>query len=396
MQTTLRPPAVRMRGSDSGPRTPIEFRERCAAAIFVGILFTFAGTTFLGFGVATFFRGREAETLTVVAVTAAGLLMSSVGIALALGRRGAMIDPSRRTVTTWWGLLVPWHSRVQHSDAYQFVTLERAVVRRNNSTGVIYPLGLEGPRDRAALYRFDDYAAARQRAEEVARALRLSMRDTTTGEAQVRSRHSLDEPLTARLREERREAVWPEAPDGLRIKYRTDESGVVFEIPGVPEGGLRVIIPVIAMMSVLAAAVTFFLVWKIVTPLWAEASPRLRGFVGLLGVWISAAPALAVVVVMFFRRSAERVIVSRGGVSVERRRPIGLRRWDFPADELEEIVVRRASSPLADGFLNDGALIARSDRDVCEIARTASDAEREWLRGAIEYVLIHGDETPAG
>ena len=128
-----------------------------------------------------------------------GSVFASVGAGLMLGRAGVTIDRTSKTMTTWWGLLVPFRSTERPLGEVTTVALSREVRGSGKSSRTVYPVKLVGPEKPVEIDAEQDYQSARRRAEKVAKFLDLGLEDTTSGQKVVREAGTLDESLRERL-----------------------------------------------------------------------------------------------------------------------------------------------------------------------------------------------------
>ena len=173
-------------------------------------------------------------------VAIVGGAFALLGIVLMCVRSGVILDRQQREITMWRGLLVPlYKARRPFSQAYfsrpNYVTLSRE--ERKPSKGPIYevfPVRLEGPgTDPITIHEQRDHDRARRLAEEIAKFLRLGMRDRSSGEEVAREANALDESLRERMKREGRSVPLPAQPPGGKaiLSYGGIRSPTRIEIP---------------------------------------------------------------------------------------------------------------------------------------------------------------------
>lgn len=170
-----------------------------------------------------------------------GVLMF-VGAVLICVRVGVIVDRQRRTLTTWWGLLVPiYRSKTERSISHdQFVTLSR--VERKAGKGqiyVVFPVTLGGRgSDAITIHEPHDHDKASQLAEDLAKFLGFGIRDRSFAEEVVREAGKLDKSLRERLKRLGRAVPLPVQAPGARaiLNYGGIRSPTTIEIPPMPFG----------------------------------------------------------------------------------------------------------------------------------------------------------------
>ena len=324
------------------------------------------------------------------AVVPFGMVFAAVGAALVLGRRGVILDRRARTITTWWGLLVPFKSKHYALEEFPCVTVSRETRNSKNSTYVVFPVRLENASVKVELGEFHVRMPSRRLAEETAKFLGLGLRDLSTGEEIVREAGNLDESLRQQLARTGERSEMPRQPEHCRTRHAVHGAEAVFEIP--PPGMSRM--PWFAVALPLGFSI--FLVIPISQSLAAELNKPLpdlllAAFLGcfLFGV-VSAVLGLIGVTLLRTLATRERLIVSSRGLHLERISPLLRKSWTIPADELEELEVVPASSSLrsfADALNSGSTIIAYSDRTTLHFGTGLPEPEVQWLQDVVRFLV---------
>lgn len=159
-----------------------------------------------------------------------GLIFASVGAGIMFGRAGLTIDLNTKTITTWWGLLVPFSSTTHPLDKAEIVTICREVRRSKNSTYTVYPVRIRGFEKPVNIEEPRNYTAARRKAEEIAKFMNLGVEDSTSGKAVVREAGTLDESLREQAQRTGESVDMPETPPDVKTKISVAGGEATFEI----------------------------------------------------------------------------------------------------------------------------------------------------------------------
>ena len=305
-----------------------------------------------------------------------GSIFTLVGAALVFGRAGTILDRRARTVTSWWGLLVPFKKAVRSLNDFQAVTITHEIRRSKNSTYSVYPVRLEGDTNKLNIEEPHDYQQARGRAEEIAKFIGFGIVDRSTGEAVVRDADALDESLRARARRTGEQPAMPAPPTGCRIIMHQAGQETVFEIPARANSAM-ILVPMTVIAVVFAIAffgffLPFFLNLKRGGPAWA-----------LLAVFVFGLFTLPIVMIWrtLFRRliSAERVVITAHALQLDGSVFGKSDNNEIQLDRLEELEIKQAAQ---------SAVVARSDQQTLEFGAGLSQEELQWLRDAIHFHIV--------
>ncbi len=307
-----------------------------------------------------------------------GLVFASVGAGLMFGRAGLTIDLSARTITRWWGLMVPFKSTTYPLAEASVVAIAREVRRSGKSSYTVYPVRIKGFEKPIDIEEPRDYVAARRRAEKVAKFLDLGVEDNTTGKRVVREAGTLDESLRERLRRTGRQLEMPEAPPGTKSKVAVSAGEATFDIP---PPGFRIAEYVMGGFG--AVMLVGVVIGGVVMSSAGKGLPIgiVIGF-GVVGLIFGAALVHAAIK---SATSRQLVTISPRVLRLESRSRFGSRTSEIPTDELEELQLGRGED---DRMPSSGkVIVARSDRATLEIGRGLERRELEWVKDVVEFIV---------
>ncbi|MFW6163345.1 MAG: hypothetical protein ACODAJ_11300, partial [Planctomycetota bacterium] len=217
-----------------------------------------------------------------------GGVFALVGAGLVLGRAGKRLDRRAGTVTTWWGLAVPFHRKEMPLSDFDKVRITREVRRSKNSTYTVYPVRLHGGGDaKVKIEEPRDQSKARGLGEEVAKFLTLPLHDRSMGKTVTRQPEELDESLRDRAERTGERLDVGEPPPDLRSTQTVVGDTLTFEIPP-PGFRAMLLIPIVIGVGIAVFVSVVFLV-----PILREADmplPIKAVFVGFVGLFFIAMP----------------------------------------------------------------------------------------------------------
>jgi hypothetical protein len=304
------------------------------------------------------------------------------GAILLCARVGVVVDRQQRTLTTWWGLLVPFRKTEHLFSQAHVVAIYREEREFADQTYEVYPVRLEGPgTDAVTFHEPRSYDKARRLAEDIAKFVHLGIRDRSSAEEVTREAGALDQSLQQRLRRAGGSMALPGQPPQARagFNYGGTRAPSSIEIPPVGRS-LRWFLLVVFI----AGFVTLF------TEL---AMDKEDAQIGVRAV------AVFVLILAFFLplplRSAilrERLVVSPDELVVTRRDVFGTKTTRLAAAEIEEVAVSPAKRGLYAGYAAFGGgtdrVVIRSDRASIELGAALSNpAEVKWLSDVLVHVL---------
>ena len=352
-----------------------------------GLPFLAAGVGIIGAGLSGAMTSEDGSAAPLLFIIPFGLIFASVGAGVMFGRAGLTIDLTAKTITTWWGLLVPFKSTTHPLDKAEIVTICREVRRSKNSTYTVYPVRIKGFEKPVNIEEPRNYAAARRKAEEIAKFMNLGIEDTTSGKAVVREAGTLDESLREQAQRTGEAAEMPETPPDVKTKISVAGREATFEIPPTGFGLGEYVMLVVAGAALigLVVAAVFFLGDG--GPLSTDDEMGRYVFMAIGGV-IGTVWLLIVVGIVFAAVKAglsqEIVTVSPYALTQERRSPMGTKTKEIPAAELEELKIGLPDANRTPW--TKSMIVARSDKETLEIGRGLEQKELEWLRDVIKFM----------
>jgi hypothetical protein len=368
--------------------------------ILFGLPFFAAGVGIIVAALAGAMEGDSGDPPPLFVIIPFGLIFVAVGGGLMFGRAGMVLDARARTITKWWGLIVPFKREVISFDNVRIVTITSEVRRSKNSTYTVYPVRIargEGEEDVKGAIDVEEpreYAKARRRAEEVAKFLGFGVRDSSSGTTVVREAGTLDMSLRDRLRAsgERPERP-PEQPPGSKVVAATAGSQATFDLP---PPGLGVAGTVAVVIGTIFACIPFVFFGGafLATDLFEDAGKMwpflLFGGVFIL-IWLAG--TLGFVVSTLKKATARgRLVADPRELKLETRSFLGTKAVTLRADELEELECvgdddERLPKAMRAFAGKGGRIVARADRAELEFGMGLSGPELEWLRDTVRFIV---------
>lgn len=299
-------------------------------------------------------------------------------------RVGVIVDRQQRTITTWWGLLVPFYgNRTGHSVSQaHFVTLSREErIGGKGEIYVVFPVKLEGPgSDAITIHEPQDHDKARRIAEEIAKFLHLGIRDRSSGQEVTRQADALDQSLLLRLRRAGRSMPIPVQPPQARsiFSYGGTRVPTTIEIPPV---GRRGEVLLVFGVAGFVALFTELAMGK------GELEIGVRALLVFLFVLCFFLPLLIRTAIL-----QEHLVVSPDEFVVTRRDIFGTKTTRLTSGEIEEVEIIQAKYGISAGYAvfggGTGRVAIRSDRGSIELGAALSNPEEvKWLRDVLVHVL---------
>lgn len=317
-----------------------------------------------------------------------GGVLAFLGAVLVCVRVGVVIDRQQRSITTWWGLLVPLHKTEHPFSQTHVVTISREERLAPKRSYEVFPVRLEGAgTDAVTIHEPLDHDKARRLAEDVARFVHLGIRDRSSGKEVAREADALDLSLQQRLRRADGSRPLPVQPPQARtiFNYGGARAPTTIEIPPVRRSVLlrefrRMIL--LACCGALVAELINYNEWDV--------EIGVTGLFGFLLLWVIFLPLLI--------RSAilrERLIVSPDDLVVTQRDIFGTKTTRLTSGEIEEVEVTQAKWGMSYGFAVIGGgnlrVVIRSDRGSIELgAALSKPKEVKWLSDVLVHVLTSG------
>jgi hypothetical protein len=312
-----------------------------------------------------------------------GSVLVLLGAIFVCLRIGVILDRQRRTITTWWGLLVPFH-KIEHSFSQaHFVTISHEKRgARGRGSPEIFPVRLEGAgTDAITIHEPLDHDKARHLAEDVAKFVHLGIRDRSSGEEVVREAGALDQSLQQRLRRAGSSMPLPAQPPHPRaiVNYGGTRAPTTIEIPPVGRIG-RGLLLMICMAGIVALSVEWGMNKK-------DIEIGVRSLLVFLLVLGFSLPLL-----LHSATLREHLAVSPDELVVTRRDIFRTKTTRLTSREIEEVQVIQAkdSNAAVNAAFGGGPcyVVIRSDRGSIKVGAELSNPEEvKWLSGVLVHVL---------
>lgn len=316
------------------------------------------------------------------------LVLVLPGAIFMCARVGVVVDRQQRTITTWWGLLVPFHKTEHRFSQSHFVTLSREKRYGGRQTYEVFPVRLEGlGTDAITIREAPDHEKARHLAEDVAKFVHVGIRDRSSGKEVARDAGALDQSLQQRLRRAGRSRPLPAQPPRARaiFNYGGTQAPTTIEIPIPPVGRSARWFLLVMFIAGFIAIFTELGMWLKGDQTELDIGIRaLLVFLLLLGWFLPLALRTAIL--------RERLVVSPDEIVVTRRDIFGTKTTRLTSSEIEEVEVIQARSGMFGGYATFGGVtqrvVIRSDRGSIELGGALSKPkEVKWLRDVLVHVL---------
>lgn len=356
----------------------LRYKRGGGVLIFFGFPFVAIGSTMAIAGLLGKVIQKGGGQASPWAVVPFAMIFVVIGATMMFGRTGTILNRRERTVTTWWGLLVPF-SRKTLPLKDTWIYLKTETRKTKNGSYTVYVVRLTSGMD-LLLSEHRKYDPARADAERAAKFLGFGIADTSTGQMVRREAGTLDESLRQRLAREGTVPAMPEKPLECKVREAVEGDEAVFELP--PGGRLLgLLIGAVAIVPLIAFGL-------FMTSVFNSSGRNTQGievfylFIAIVGGALLLGVGLPVLKVLTTR---ETVTVSTRGLCLKTRWLLGSTTKQIPADELEELAVStQARNPLTG---QSGPIVARSDACTLQFGSGLSDPERRWLRDVILYLV---------
>jgi len=328
-----------------------------------------------------------------------GAVFVAVGGGLVFGRSGLMINRREKTMTKWWGLMVPMRKKQHDLHDFAQVRLSKEIRRSSSSSGgsstyTVYPVRIVGEDEKLNIEEPRDYREARRAGEALAKFLDFALTDSSSGTSVTRQASDLDESIRERTQRTGEVVELPDQPEGMKTRVEIDATSVRLETP--PAGfGLDSIVMMLMGLVIPAVVGTMFLPHVLKD----DGMPREMKivFLSFIGVFM-AVPLLG----LFARglakaRRREVITVTPDLLQVMGKGLLPGKTIEIPADELEELelaggLAGAASTEQVPALLQKlvagkGGITARSDRTSVTFCKGVPYAEREWIYAVVKNML---------
>jgi hypothetical protein len=337
-----------------------------------------------------------------------GGVFAAVGGGLMFGRAGTKIDARTRTITKWWGMLVPFKQTDHDLESFTHVTITKEIRRSDKSTYTVYPVRLLGDGDKKVdMAEPRDYKGARELAEQIGKFIRLDVVDTTSGEEVRREWDHLDESLRDRVERTHEAVEVSEPPPNMKTVCEIEGRRIALQMPP-SRNGCAIIAPIIG-----AIIIPIFLFTSLGQ--FFEEIPEEFRWIGFAGIALLVAIPILVIlsVVLRVKRGGVCVVASRDGIELTERGAFFAKTRFIPADELEELILPHGdaggdlSQELADSQVPDAMksiiktvaksrfgtqpIEARSDNLTLAFGAGLSTEEQRWIHGVVMKIVTVRD-----
>lgn len=302
-----------------------------------------------------------------------------VGVLLALFQRGVILDRGRGVLVQWWGLGLPMSRRIRPLSDVTHLRLRRSLPSRssndnNRPQSVRFPLALVTPNGAVTVGAATDLVAARRRALDICRFLKVELHDSTFGDDEPR----VIDPDAKQQRPARggwsRARVVDAPPEGERpIACHWSEASLELDLPPrsftTYEVGCFAVVLFFAVSGWAVAAVVG------VTQGLSEGLGALfcLGFPSVLLV-----PAVPFMLKVGTRR--EQLRVDDHGLHVVSAWKFGETRHTIPLADVTQIEIGR---PVHHDDPTHHVLCVRSEDHALEVGEGLSEAQLHWLRARV-------------
>jgi hypothetical protein len=311
-----------------------------------------------------------------------GGVMALLGATFMSVRFGVIVDRQRRTITTWWGLLVPIHKTEHPFSQSHHVILSREERSAGRSSYEVFPVRLEGAStDAITIHEPRDYDKARRLGEEVAKFLHLEIRDRSSGEEVAREAGALDKSLRQRVKRSGLTTRMPQQPPGAKasVSFGGKRADVTIDIPPIAHW----LWFALAGLLIAALSAVFIEFDSKLTKDLPNIGHLSFTFLVLLCLTL---PAMLFIAYRMGAVHHERLTVSSSELVLTRRSLFGTNTTRLKADEIEEVEITRDSKSKIGGSAA-GRVVIRSDRGSVELGAMRSEEELRWLRDMLINVL---------
>ncbi|NUM35791.1 MAG: hypothetical protein HUU50_14700 [Candidatus Brocadiae bacterium] len=327
-----------------------------------------------------------------------GLPFFLVGVALVFGRSGILIDKRMNSVTSWWGLLFPLHSKVFDLKSFIKVTITKEIRRSKNSTYTVYPVRLAGE-ESVSFGENTQYEASRKIAEEIAKFIFIPLSDASSDVEIIREPDKLDESVRDKILRTGEAREIPPTPKNSKLLYDREGEEIRLEIPPM---GWHPIFYVPIVFGIIFSCILF----GAFSPMLFEKD--LFILIRLIPIAVVSVPFI-IIFGAIYRFASKRTIihVSPKILQVQEIWALGKNTKQIPVKELEELRIlsaldnaqlkksldslnkenRPQNIPSSLGFFGNAAILARSDRVTIQFGTGLSKEEVEWLHAVIENTI---------
>lgn len=310
-----------------------------------------------------------------------GGTFSLIGTLIAFTRSGLRVDTHHRTVTPWWGVLVPMFKTEHRIDSVREVHVSREVRqsssgngKRSSKTGYPVRLILEN-NDRTEISAPGDMVQARVLGEAVAKAGEWPMHHSAAGASIIRQPDQLDWSLRQHLLHESTAPSETTAPVATALSIERDRNGYVVQIPAM---GMKSGIMLAGLMLPMAIIPVLFFMR-------GGSGPPLP-FIVLAGA-VFGVLILGIVLWMVHRTVLTTELrITPEELTIVRRVPWWKSIRTLRCDDIEELAVTSPSSRLS-AIIASGGVTAVMDNRIEEFGRGLESADLNHVADLIRSTV---------
>jgi hypothetical protein len=358
-----------MRRIETGDENQLAYREGggwgylASPVALIGLLMIVSALA----GNVTKGQGRPAGSAEYAAVSLFGLALFSTGVIFCFGRRGLVFDRNQRTVSRWYGLLIPMHTKVFPWDSFS----EIAITSESGEDSTAYCVRLAG-RAKLKVVQVREELEARRWAEELACFTGLPILDSsyTTTPVRREAMH-VDVPLREQLRSSGQTLDLAPPPPGMQTKVSCEGNTVLLRLPKVPWG---------ASIGILAITLLGVLFIAGGVPIALYSSPAVsKTFAGIAALVILLPVAVTFRSVWLYARYGCEVVANAKRLRVMQPSLLKLKVDEIPCSELEELRI--------EGEGKWCRLAALSDKETVRFGQGLPREELVWIQTVLQKAL---------
>ncbi len=344
------------------------------------------GLAFVGFlllaGAAAivFFVRRAGGELFGIHLIPAGVL-AFLGLLLAFGRSGMILDRTCGTAEKWWGLAfgVKLWTRETSLSGLDRVALESRVQGSGKNRHRVYPVALAGGAEPLEVDAHLEYPESRRLAERLSRFFGVPLHDDAEGTLTVREPDFLDESLAEQAARLGKPEALPEPPQEMLSAIEDDGETLSITAP--------------------AAGFTAFHKAVLALVLGIGALTTVSGRLGALVIFIPIALFVSQHALerTIFKADARRFSVRKVGLVSRMKQSfpaedveelfVSLPRWEHPSSQKEVPERLRGFADSVAAFAGRAVMVARSDKMSLTVPVTVDPAEAEYLAALLRARL---------
>lgn len=150
-----------------------------------------------------------------------------------LGRKGIIIDKTKKTVLIWYGLIFPFIRKEYSIEDFDRVSIVKEVRKNKNSSYTVFPVRLASSTgsENLNIEESQDYQESRENAENLAKFLKIPLVDVSSGDEVIRDHDKLDYSLKKIMADSGEKITLPSCPHDMKTIIKNQGSTLILEIP---------------------------------------------------------------------------------------------------------------------------------------------------------------------